>query len=89
MLGMKNHFDISGSIEICEVDIAGVACISCFYIQNFKTLASLYSCADQFESTLVQTPKTGFLVTRLKLPKSVSFSSSSSASTAKLYTSLV
>ena len=28
MLGMKNHFDISGSIEICEVDIARVACIS-------------------------------------------------------------
>ena len=28
MLGMKNHFDISGSIEIREVDIAGVACSS-------------------------------------------------------------
>ena len=28
MLGMKNHFDISGSIEIREVDIAGVACNS-------------------------------------------------------------
>ena len=28
MLGMKNHFDISDSIEIREVDIAGVACIS-------------------------------------------------------------
>ena len=27
MLGMKNHFDISGSIEIREVGIAGVACI--------------------------------------------------------------
>ena len=27
MLGMKTHFDISGSIEIREVDIAGVACI--------------------------------------------------------------
>ena len=27
MLGMKNHFDISGSIEIRKVDIAGVACI--------------------------------------------------------------
>ena len=26
MLGMKNHFDISGSIEIRKVDIAGVAC---------------------------------------------------------------
>ena len=28
MLGMKNNFDISGGIEIREVDIAGVACIS-------------------------------------------------------------
>ena len=27
MLGMKNHFDISGSIEIHKVEIAGVACI--------------------------------------------------------------
>ena len=27
MLGMKNHFDISGIIEKREVDIAGVACI--------------------------------------------------------------
>ena len=27
MLGIKNHFDISDSIEIREVDIAGVACI--------------------------------------------------------------
>ena len=27
MLGMKNHFDISDSIEIREVDIVGVACI--------------------------------------------------------------
>ena len=27
MLGMKNHFDISGSIEIREVNIVGVACI--------------------------------------------------------------
>ena len=26
MLGMKNHFDISDSIEICEVDIARVTC---------------------------------------------------------------
>ena len=32
MLGMKNHFDISGSIEIREVDIAGVACILHIYI---------------------------------------------------------
>ena len=28
MMGMKNHFDISGSIEIHKVDIAGVACTS-------------------------------------------------------------
>ena len=34
MLGMKNHFDISGSIEICEVDIAGVACMSKLYVHN-------------------------------------------------------
>ena len=27
MLGMKNHFDLSDSIEIREVDIAGVACM--------------------------------------------------------------
>ena len=27
MLGMKNYFDISDSIEIREVDIVGVACI--------------------------------------------------------------
>ena len=26
MLGMKHHFDISGSIGIREVDIAGVDC---------------------------------------------------------------
>ena len=28
MLGMKSHFDIGGSIEIREVDIAGVACMN-------------------------------------------------------------
>ena len=37
MLGMKNHFDISGSIEIREVDIAGVACISIQFYSS-KTL---------------------------------------------------
>ena len=36
MLGMKNHFDISGSIEICEVDIAGVACSSILINQTKK-----------------------------------------------------
>ena len=34
MLGMKTHFDISGSIEIREVDIAGVACIYKFSNPN-------------------------------------------------------
>ena len=36
---MKNHFDISGSIKIREVDIAGVACITldCFFCQCFFT----------------------------------------------------
>ena len=34
MLGM-NHFDISGSIEICEVDIAGVTCII-IVMQNLR-----------------------------------------------------
>ena len=33
MLGMKNHFDIRGSIEIREVEIAGVACIYILYYQ--------------------------------------------------------
>ena len=34
MLGMKNHFDISDSTEIREVDIAGVAC-SCIPSNSF------------------------------------------------------
>ena len=46
MLGMKNHFDISGSIEIREVDIAGVACICKFgripYISSYGTFACIY-----------------------------------------------
>ena len=41
MLGMKNHFDISGSIEIREVDIAGVACIFLFEIKIL-----LYKCLE-------------------------------------------
>ena len=32
MLGMKNHFDISNSIEIREADIAGVACSEQAYL---------------------------------------------------------
>ena len=37
MLGMKNHFDISGIMEIREVDIAGVACILNFSFSVGKT----------------------------------------------------
>ena len=43
MLGMKNHFDISGSIEIREVDIAGVACIcreNCYLASHLNTYRS-------------------------------------------------
>ena len=51
MLGMKNHFDISGSIEIREIDIAGVACryiehvnkeVYCQKIDCLSNLAILY-----------------------------------------------
>ena len=38
MLEMKHYFDISGSIEIREVDIAGVACM---YPGNKSQLKSL------------------------------------------------
>ena len=38
MLGMKNRFDISGSIEIREVDIAGVACILKSAVTSFHHL---------------------------------------------------
>ena len=44
MLGMKNHFDISGSIEIREVDIAGVACIS---MKQSDTLSTEYRHVEQ------------------------------------------
>ena len=40
MLGMKNHFDISGSIEIREVDIAGVACTTIFKLKRISTSPS-------------------------------------------------
>ena len=40
MLGMKNHFDISGSIEIREVDIAGVACIFFFHLSPISNVLS-------------------------------------------------
>ena len=36
MLGMKNHFDISGGIEIREVDITGVACNSILQVETFQ-----------------------------------------------------
>ena len=42
MLGMKYHFDISDSIDICEVDIAGVACITLpntYFTSKNKTYA--------------------------------------------------
>ena len=55
MLGMTNHFDISDSIEIREVDIAGVACISSFYISNFMALAEQTGL-----SYLVENPKDRF-----------------------------
>ena len=32
MLGMKNHFNVSDSIEIREVNIVGVACITINFI---------------------------------------------------------
>ena len=38
MLGTKNHFDISGSIEIREVDIAGVACMWTFKLIVYLVL---------------------------------------------------
>ena len=41
MLGMKNHFDISDSIEIREVDIAGVACICPFVFSVIQWSFSL------------------------------------------------
>ena len=38
MLGMKNHFDISGCIEIREVEIAGVACNFMCLVLTLKLL---------------------------------------------------
>ena len=43
MLGMKNHFDISGSIEMREVDIAGVACIMLKLCYSLKLLGEWQS----------------------------------------------
>ena len=39
MLELKNHFDISGNIEIRGVDIARVACIYKFLIEKIGNLA--------------------------------------------------
>ena len=33
---MKNHFDISDSIEITDVDIAGVACTCQEYVMTYE-----------------------------------------------------
>ena len=41
MLEMKNHFDISDSIEIREVDIAGVACIGIILSRQRTTKAQI------------------------------------------------
>ena len=35
---MKNRFDVSGSIEIREVDIAGVACIFILWTYNYTVI---------------------------------------------------
>ena len=48
MLGMKNHFDISGGIEIHEVDIAGVACISFTYKTSYHQMYELFFPFHQF-----------------------------------------
>ena len=37
MLRKKSHFDISGSIEIREVDIAGVACIFYIFLSGYNS----------------------------------------------------
>ena len=48
MLGMKNHFDISGSIEICEVDIAGVACSWKWFLYAWPTPDARTLCDPTF-----------------------------------------
>ena len=48
MLGMKNHFDINDSIEIREVDIAGVAysfnIIKCENNSNQRSNVDIIAC---------------------------------------------
>ena len=50
MLGMKNHFDIRGSIEIREVDIMGVACIN-FGPKNAYSVFDPYTFFKCFATT--------------------------------------
>ena len=45
MLEMKNHFDVSGSIEIRKVDIVGVACT--FSISQSQMKKSVFRISDQ------------------------------------------
>ena len=47
MLGMKNHFDISGSIEISEVDIAGVACMLLYQLYAKISISRVKKCLAQ------------------------------------------
>ena len=52
MLGMKNHFDISDSIEIREVDIAEVACIFTFLSDIYVLIVN----EQQLESQILGKP---------------------------------
>ena len=52
MLGMKNHFGISDSIEIREVDIAGVACT--LMIPSFWADRSVQTVQTQVSSMTIQ-----------------------------------
>ena len=54
MFGMKNHFDISDSIEIREVDKAGVTCI--YVTDIFKMCIKKFDAEKYFFVKL-----TGFL----------------------------
>ena len=51
MLGMKNHFDVRGSIEIREVEIAGVACICKYMLYIFNKY--LFKCQCNFALRLL------------------------------------
>ena len=50
---MKNHFDISGSIEIREVDIAGVACTCQKPITTLKHEIKMHINDKMFRTTLL------------------------------------